>query len=109
MAWKRSLKPVASPEWCLCQQCAPCGNKAEPALLRCYDCHYFIKHPSNVDLSLSVYCAGAGHEPCPDREAHKRRVAADTIAIKNMLRELDHSLEVAGERKWGQLTFEELT
>lgn len=103
------MKPVFSPENCLCSQCS-CSEKAAPALLRCEDCHYF-KHLAADLGTLHWYCAGAGHRDnkCSSREEHSAKLADRARGIEALLKVLDHSMEVGTDRRWGQMTFEEMS
>ena len=105
---KRKLPPPFEPDACLCGQCGgTCGEAPMPGKVRCEDCHFFRRHPSNVSVSLTSYCRSAAHGDCADREEHDRKLAAEMEAMKGMIRSLDHVLDVAQERKWGQMTLGE--
>lgn len=120
MPWngKRTLKPLATSETCLCSDCGgACGEPTTEGTLRCEDCLYFVssgKHATAFDWS--VYCKSnhsieAHGDPrglCGSEEEHKSRLAEESAGISQMLRTLDHAMEVGSDAKWGQMTFESL-
>lgn len=102
--------------------CSDCGGTCpDPVVewngLRCEDCHYFVesgRHPTSFDWRMycrtvhSVESHGDPRGVCATEEDHKARLAVEDRSRAEMLRSLDHTIEVGGDAKWGQLTFESL-
>lgn len=114
MPWngKRKLKPLFHSDRCLCSECGGACPDVPDYGVRCWACHYDQpggRHSAGAEY-LSWYCAAAGHgdDRCSNRDEHKAKVGADALAIKGLLRNLDHAMDVAGDRRWGQMSFEEL-
>ena len=106
MPWngKRKVKPLEVSK-CCCAECdGLCPDPPAQSLVRCEPCHYGDRHGFATKLPLSMYCAGAGHDLCDTQAQHRAKLAAEYVGINEMLRTLDHVLDVAGESKWGQLT-----
>lgn len=111
MPWngQRKHKPLEVSK-CCCGQCGGvCPDPPAPALVRCEACHYGDRHGTGLEGTMGWYCAGAGHgdNKCQTTEEHRLKVAAVQTGINEMLRTLDHVLDVSAEAKWGQTTFEE--
>lgn len=112
MPWngQRKHKPLEV-DHCCCGQCGgACPDPPGQGIVRCDPCHYGERHPTDVGRYLHWYCAAAGHgdDKCENNDQHRRKLAGEHAAISEMLRGLDHAIEVSADAKWGQMTFESL-
>ena len=119
MPWngKRKLKPLFIAERCLCSQCdGTCPDPVEFGV-RCDGCHFFMvtgRHEATFNWEFycrSTHSVEAHGDPrglCSSREEHHARLAEEGRALSGLIQTLPHAMAVGSDRKWGQMTFEEL-